>query len=248
MSGNIEETLDYAPNYAHVIELDITPRAGKPTFAWAQRGILTCTPESDETTSDDDYYHLLGNVETSIDKIKVAIAMSGHRMYGDPAQDFVQSRALLVGKDRKTRYRWTMPDGTILMGECTLAELVPGSGMGESSSKGDFSYKICLNTIDEKHKGDESAMPTSVALADITVEAGASLEAKPTVMPEKTNQRCHFAIEDTSVATVDLEGNVTGIAEGETNIIVKCAAKPSIHATAKVVVTAATVMAATKAK
>ncbi|MEF9877737.1 MAG: hypothetical protein RR772_12560, partial [Gordonibacter sp.] len=55
------ETLDYAPNYAHVIEIDITPEKAEPTWAWAQVGILECKPESDEKTSEDAYFHLLGS-------------------------------------------------------------------------------------------------------------------------------------------------------------------------------------------
>lgn len=233
-----EKTLDFAPNHAHVIELNITPGKKEKTWAWAQRGILECTPESDETTSEDAYYHLLGTTETSVDSIKVSIAMSGHRMYGDPVQDFVQSLALLTGDDRKTDYRWTMPDGTVLEGECTLAELVPGSGMGEANAKGEFAYRINLNTF-ERSGGGMSAMPAAVTAEAVTMAAGATAEVGAKVAPEGANQRCHYAVEDTSIATVDSSGKVTGVAEGETTMTIKAAAKPSVVAQCKVTVTGA---------
>lgn len=233
------ETLDYAPNYAHIIELNITPGEAEPTWAWAQRGILECAPESDETTSEDAYYHLLGQIATSVDAIKVAIAMSGHRMYGDPVQDYVQSLALLVGKDRETQYRWTMPDGTILTGDCTIAELVPGSGMGEANSKGEFSYKICLNSVDVKDKGESTDLPKSITLAAITATVDKDTPAGAAVLPEGSNQRCHYAIADPSVATVDTIGNVRGVKAGKTTLTVKAASKPSVSAQCDVTVSAA---------
>ncbi len=232
------KTLDYAPNYAHIIELDITPNEGAPTWAWAQRGITSCVPASQETTVEDAYYHLLGSKETSVTEVKVSIAMTGHRMYGDPAQDFVQSRALLTGDDRKTHYRWTHPDGTILTGECTLSGLVPGSAMGEANNKGDFSYTINFNTVEvEPDSGDKVAMPISVSATDVSVQVGKTVEANAAVSPTDANQRCHYAIDDASIATVDIDGAITGVKAGETMLTIKAASKPSIVGQAKVKVT-----------
>lgn len=228
------KTLDFAPNYAHIIEIDITPDAS-PTWAWAQRGITSCVPAAAETTEEDAYYHLLGSTETSVNDVKVSIAMTGHRMYGDPAQDFVQSRALLTGDDRKTRYRWTHPDGTVLTGECSLSGLVPGSAMGDANSKGDFSYTINFNTVEKvPGTGDMTAMPTSVTVSDVTAQVGKSVAASATVAPAGANQKCHYAIEDGTIATVDEDGNVTGVKAGETVLTVKAASKPSVVAQAKV--------------
>lgn len=231
-----DETLDFAPNHAHIIELNITPEEASPTFAWAQRGILECAPESDETTSEDPYYHQLGQIATSIDAIKVSIAISGHRMYGDPVQDFVQSRALLTGKDRETQYRWTMPDGTVLAGDCTLAELVPGSGMGEANAKGDFGYKICLNTVDVENPGEAVLLPKSITVTAVTASISKDTQAKASVLPQGANQKCHYAIGDASIATVDQDGNVRGIKAGKTTLTVKAASKPSVHAQCDVTV------------
>lgn len=233
-----DETLDFAPNHAHIIELDITPEEASPTFAWAQRGILECAPESDETTSEDAYYHNLGQIATSVDAIKVAIAITGHRMYGDPVQDFVQSRALLTGKDRETHYRWTMPDGTVLTGDCTLADLVPGSGMGEANAKGDFGYKLCLNTVDMEDAGEAVLLPKSITVTAVTAAMGKDTAVKASVLPQGANQRCHYAIGDTSIATVDQDGNVRGVKAGKTTLTVKAASKPSIHAQCDVTVSA----------
>ena len=236
MPNAVTETLDYAPNYAHIVELNITPNEAVPTWAWAQVGILECKPESDETISEDPYYHLLGQIATSVDAIKVAIVLSGHRMYGDPAQGFVQSRALLVGKDRETQYRWTMPDGTVLTGDCTLAELVPGSGMGEANSKGDFSFKICLNSVEVVSQGDAVILPQAITATAVTVATSKDTPAKASVTPDGANQKCHYAIKDTSIATVDADGNVHGVKAGKTMMTIKAASKPSVSTQCEVTV------------
>lgn len=222
-----EQTLDFAPNYTHIIELDITPTAPKPDYRYALRGITECTPENEETVNEDIYYHNLGQTESEVESVSISLAMTGHRMYGDPVQDYVQSLATRAGKDRKTRFRWTHPDGTLFEGQCTLTELVPGSGMGEANAKGTFSYRININTFNETHP-DLNKMPESITCEDVTVNEEETAKANAQVTPVKANQKCHYAIEDETIATVDMDGVVTGVSAGETKMTIKAASKPTV--------------------
>ena len=233
-------TLDFAPNYCHVIELDIAQSATEHDWRYALRGITSAEPSSDETTNDDTYYHNLGMTETDVEQVKASVALSGHRMYGDPAQDFVQSLALKTGKDRQTWFRWTMPDGEHLEGTCTLTDIVLGSGMGDANAKGDFSYTISINEVSVHDMGDKVSVPVSVDADDVSVQVGATAGVSASVTPPTANQKCHYAIEDSSVATVDADGIVTGVAVGETRLSVKAASKPSVVKVVDVKVTAAT--------
>lgn len=232
-----EETLDFAPNYAHTFEINITPDSDKQTWASALVGITECAPASDETVSEDAYYNDLGDTDSSVDAVKVSIAFTGHRKYGDPAQDFIQSRALLTKKKRKTGYRWVHPDGTTYEGELTMADLVPGSGMGEATAKGDFSWTAKLNTITETPATGE-AMPTSVSCSEVSVTTKSTKAVNAQVQPAGCNQKCHYAVADDSIATVSADGTVTGVAAGTTKLTVKAAAMPSVSATVEVKVTA----------
>ena len=54
--------------------------------------------------------------------------------------------------------------------------------------------------------------------------------------PSSASDRCVFAIENDEFATVDSEGNVTGVKAGKTRLSVKCAAKPSVCAVVDVTV------------
>lgn len=232
------EDLAFAPNYTHSIELDITPGGPERTWEYALFGIRSCKPESDETTEDDEYFQDLGERHTTVQSVKVAIVMEGHRYYGNACQDFVQSLALKTGQDRETNYRWTMPDGTMLCGTCTLTGLVPGSSIGEANSKGDFSYTININTVDEKVEPDATLAPTKVEASAVSVAKDGSEQAGVTVSPDGANQKCHFGVEDPSICSVDADGKVRGLAVGKTKVTAKAAAKPSVSATFEVTVTA----------
>ncbi len=232
-----DETLDFAPNYAHTFEIDITPESDKRTWASALVGITECVPSPDETVSEDTYYNDLGDTDSSVDAVKVSIGFTGHRKYGDPAQDFIQSRALLTKKKRKTNYRWVHPDGTVYEGVLTMADLVPGSAMGEATAKGEFTWTAKLNTITETPATNE-AMPTSITVSEVKVTVGATKAAGATVQPSGCNQKCHYAIKDETIATVDADGIVTGVKAGTTELVIKAAAMPSVNETVTVTVSA----------
>lgn len=232
-----DETLDFAPNYAHTFEINITPESDKSTWASALVGITECVPSPDETVSEDTYYNDLGDTDSSVDAVKVSIGFTGHRKYGDPAQDFIQSRALLTKKKRKTDYRWVHPDGTTYEGVLTMADLIPGSGMGEATAKGDFSWTAKLNTITETPATNE-AMPTGVTCGEVSVTTKTPKAVNAQVQPQGCNQKCHYAVADDTVATVTPDGTVTGLKAGTTKLTVKAAAMPSVSTTVEVTVTA----------
>ena len=67
---------------------------------------------------------------------------------------------------------------------------------------------------------------------------GKSVKLAPSVTPTEANPKCFFASGNTDIATVDSDGNVTGVATGEATITVRCASKPSICTQVKVTVAA----------
>ena len=233
-----KETLDFAPNYCHIIEIDVTPKADKPTWASALEGITNVKSSSEETKDEDEFYDMLDFTDNNITKVKHSLAFTGFRKYGSKAQDFIQSKALGILNERKTSYRWIMPDGTKLQGNCTLCDLIAGSGMGDSKNKGDFSFTLAINTIDTKIIGDAIYAPESISATDVTTTVGATTPIGETIAPTDANQAAHFVIEDESIATVDSDGNVTGVAAGSTIVTIKAASKPSVTKQVKVTVSA----------
>lgn len=233
-----KETLDFAPNYCHIIEIDITPKEDKITWASALEGITNVKPANEETKDEDEFYDMLGYTDSNVTKVKPSIAFTGFRKYGAKAQDYIQSKALSILNERKTSYRWIMPDGTTLQGNCTLCDLVPGSELGDANNKGDFTFTMAINTIDTKIIGNAVYAPESISATDVTATVGATTPIGATITPTDSNQAAHYVIEDESIATVDSDGNVTGVTAGSTIVTIKAASKPSITKQVKVTVSA----------
>ena len=230
------ERIAYALNFANKIEIDVTPDGAKRTWALVAAGVSTIEPSGNEEIAQDPYYDGMGMASSDVTGGQITLTVSGHRCYGDPAQDFVASRAYQYGEARKTNFRWTQPNGDVLTGPCTLANVSPGSELGDANAKGTFNYEIHLNGLPSFTPGGATAMPESVTFEDVQVTVGETAAIAVTVTPEGSSEACIFEVEDASFATVDAEGNVTGVKAGETKVTAYAAAKPSVSHTAKVTV------------
>lgn len=228
--------LAFAPNYTNALEIDITPDAAEPTYALLSRGITSIAPTPNESTEDKDYYDGYGVPTTNVVSTQIQYEVEGDRCYGDPAQDFISSRALLTGDGRRTRFRHTHPNGDCLEGWCTLLNVAPGSGQGEASALGAFTCTIATAGSPIFVAANKLALPESVTAQDVTVAVGQSSAVAATVTPTDASPKCFYGVEDRGIATVDADGNVTGVSEGETSLTVRCAAKPSVLKTVKVTV------------
>lgn len=232
--------LGFAPNYANALEVDITPDASSPTWAILSRGITNITPSPNENTEDKDYYDGYGVPETKVTSTQIQYEVEGDRCYGDPAQDYISSCALETGDGRKTRFRHTAPNGDVIEGDCTLLNLTPNSGQGEASAPGAFTCTVATAGYPEFKPANKLKLPTAITADDVSVAVDAKAKIEATVTPEDANGKCFFASGDTDIATVDSDGNVTGVSEGKCKIAIRAASKPAILKTIEVTVTAKT--------
>lgn len=72
----------------------------------------------------------------------LTLAVTGKRTVGDAGNDYVASKAFATGRDVETKYEWTMPDGTVLAGNCLLN--VSNVGGGNTGDVGALEFE-CLN-------------------------------------------------------------------------------------------------------
>lgn len=233
--------IGFALNYQHVVEVDITPNGDKHTWAWVGPGISNIGKDNSESTSEDAYYNGGGNTETDVTGVNAKYSVEGHRLIGDPFQDYVASIEDGIGAARKTRYRVTDPTGKCIEAPCTILDIAANGPNGAANEKA--SFKCSLSRSDVATVVADAAgvlLPESVTVAqEVTVAANKSAAAiKPSVLPEGASTRCLFAIEDTAIARVSMDGVVTGLKAGETRLAVKCAAKPSVSTVVKVTVSA----------
>ena len=231
--------IGFALNYQHVVEVDTTPNVDTRTWAWVGPGISDISKDNNESTSEDAYYNGGGNTETDVTGVNAKYSVEGHRLIGAPFQDYVASIEDGIGAARKTRYRVTDPTGKCIEAPCTVLDIAANGPNGTANEK--TSFKCSLSRSDVATVVTDAAgvlLPESVTVAqEVTVAANKSAAAiKPSVLPEGASTRCLFAIEDTAIARVSMDGVVTGLKAGETRLAVKCAAKPSVSTVVKVTV------------
>lgn len=123
----------------HKFEIKTT----EETYALIAEGITNAEPSPNEEISQDKYMSGAGWGETDIIGGQVTIAFTGHRKYGDVAQDFIFSKMLQLGASRRTEFRWTEPDGGTFEGEVTIANISAPSGA--AGAKGEISFEIHFN-------------------------------------------------------------------------------------------------------
>ena len=122
------------------LEINTTPSAEEPTYVRLAAGITDLEPDPNEETSQDVYLDGDGFGETDVTGAQLIVSISGHRKYGDPAQDYIYGLQMELGPARRTTFRLTLPDGATYEGPCTIANIVgPGGAAGE---KGAISFEI----------------------------------------------------------------------------------------------------------
>lgn len=235
--------IGFALNYQHIVEIDITPGSGRRTWAWVGPGIATIEKDNSETVDEASYYSNGGNTVKDVTGIAAKYNVSGHRLIGDPAQDYVASLEDSIGSARKTVYRITDPTGRVIEADCTITDIVMGGPNGDANGKVEASYSI--NRDGDPRIVRDSAgtkLPESVSVpaatgGSVSVAVDATVQLQASVLPATASGRCLFAVEDTSVASVTPDGTLRGLSAGETRLAVKCAAKPSVSAIIDVEVT-----------
>jgi hypothetical protein len=126
----------------HKFEIDTMP-GGTPTFAEIKAGITNVEPSNNEELSQDRYLDGDGYGETDVIAAQLVLTFTGHRKYGDAAQDFIFGKLLELGANRRTTFRWTEPDGGVFEGDCTIANISGPSG--DAGAKGEISFEIHFN-------------------------------------------------------------------------------------------------------
>ncbi len=115
----------------------------KADFAWLAKGITTQTPSSSETTDNTPYYDGMGFTETDVTGKALSFAMAGHRVVGDPAQDYVVPKFITIGDGLKTLAKWVDPEGNTVYFLATLTAIVPYGGA--ANVKQTFSFNLAAN-------------------------------------------------------------------------------------------------------
>lgn len=117
--------------------------AGTDIMSAIAKGITNVEPSNNEELSQDKYLDGDGYGETDVIGAQTVLAFTGHRFYGDAAQDYIFSKILDLGASRRTTFEWVEPDGGTFTGACTIANISGPSG--SAGAKGEISFEIHFN-------------------------------------------------------------------------------------------------------
>ena len=230
-------SIGFANNYTHLYL--IKDHGGR--WLYLGQGISEISPDNEDTTDDTAYYHSRGAQPEDVIGTKISYSVSGHRFYGDPAQDFVAGIVTTIGQGRVTDLLHIAPDGSRLEGPITIKDIKPDGG--EANDKGTFEFGFTFREMPSYTPPQSEAMPETVAFDEISdVKAGQTIDLreKIKVTPDGATPNCVFALDDESLdsnlAMIDAAGILHAKGEGTIKVTAKCVSKPSANATAEIVI------------
>lgn len=230
-------SIGFANNYTHLYLI----KDHNGNWLYLGQGISEISPDNEDTTDDTAYYNSRGAQPEDVIGTKISYSVSGHRYYGDPAQDFIASLMTTIGQGRVTDLLHVSPDGSQLEGPITIKDIKPDGG--EANEKGTFEFGYTFREMPNYTEPQSKDMPDSVSFDEISdVKAGdiIDLREKIKVMPEGATPNCVFALDDDSLdqslAMIDAAGILHAKSEGTIKVTAKCVSKPSANATAEIVI------------
>lgn len=127
----------------HLFEI----QTGEDEWSRLGAGLSSVEPSANDELAQDVYLDGEGLGETDVIGAQLILAFSGHRKYGDPAQDYIFGKMMELGPGRRTELRWTLPNGDMLEGPVTIANISGPSG--DAGGKGEIEFELHFNGTPE---------------------------------------------------------------------------------------------------
>lgn len=227
--------IGFLQNWTNLFFINITPGAGKKTWARLAAGINSVDPNGNEVVSQDPYYDGEGVSSSDVTGGQNIVTFAGHRRLDDPAQNYIAGLRYDYGDARKTDYLQIEPDGSRTEANITLANIKAHGGA--PNDKGEFSVEAHFNGRPSFEKGNKAEFPESITCEAISISDSTPKQIEATVTPEDASNSMVYAVEDPTVAVVDAQGLITPLKDGETNVNIKSAVLPTVQTTVRVTVT-----------
>ena len=211
------------------------------TMARLGRGITDLTPAASETADTENDMLDAGFQSSTVSAKALTYAFTGNRYIGDPAQDFIFDKFSKLGRELETVAVIIDPDGTIRVFKATITTPVGYSGAVNANSPVSVTLTVDGKPYIIHTDGSIECEVNSLTVAPnpVTVTVGGKTQVTATPEPSyATNNSIDWSIKDTTIATVDATGKVTGVAEGETALQVFLRSDESVAVIVPVTVSA----------
>lgn len=186
--------MDFSVNYQDLYELDITPNGASRTWKRLAAGIASIEPENNEEIDQTGYLDGNGYKSSFVTGAQETLACEGHRLIGDPAQDFIASVRYELGASRTTNIRYYDAGGNKVEGICTIANVKVGGGA--AGGKKAFSCELHING--KPILTDRVAADALTA----TVAAGSATGTTSATATPGADNSLRFSLTTASVGTV----------------------------------------------
>ena len=107
-------------------------------------GLSEVDVQNNEETDQTAYLDGDGFLTTDVIGAQLTFEFTGHRLYGDVAQDFVFGKVLSLGSARNCHFSVTDPEGGIFAGPATVT-ITSGIGGGAANAKSEISFGVHFN-------------------------------------------------------------------------------------------------------
>lgn len=123
-------------NYQNTLEIDITPTAS-PTWTRLGEGIANMAEALNEVIYQASYLNDGGWGSSEVTGGQLTLALTGDRIFEDPAQNYIFSDAVKFGfgSARKTNLRVTRSNGSVIQWPVTIANATEAKGDSNQPSK-----------------------------------------------------------------------------------------------------------------
>ncbi|MGJ9460286.1 phage tail tube protein [Oceanobacillus sp. CF4.6] len=132
-------------NSKHTFEIGTGTDATTEEILYSRlaKGFSNFEPATNEENDQTAYLDSDGWLTTTVMGGQLTLNFSGHRFYGDEAQDYIFSKQFELGAGREAPFRWTLPSGVIIEGPATFAEITGGGG--DAIAKGEITVAVHIN-------------------------------------------------------------------------------------------------------
>jgi hypothetical protein len=130
-------------NHQALLELDTNYGNDATNYVRIAKGMTDFAEAANEEVKKDKYLDLEGGSEATVTGSDHILTVTGHRVNGDAAQDFVFGKMFEYGDCRLTHVRITDPNGYVKTCVATIANIVPPSGA--AGDKMAYGYELHMN-------------------------------------------------------------------------------------------------------
>lgn len=150
---------DISLNYDYAFKINTTPEGKSETMAEIKKGFDNVSEALNEVPYQGSFLGDSGYGSSYVTGGQLIVTLTGVRMIGDAAQDYIFSDAVYYnwGKARETKVEMNCPDGTVITCPVTLAKISRSGGAANSATA--ISVEIHFNgkpTISETTNSEVS--------------------------------------------------------------------------------------------